>query len=417
MTRILIFAFLFALQNTLWAATYTTIKGGNWNDNSIWAGGSAPSFTPVDTIIINHVVNYGNNQVTVYEYLEVTATGKLTTNKTKALRLHQFSMLVNYGSVEVPNLIIDGTVHNYNSFFSESFTNSAIGVIYNHTDAFFESDEQVSNSGTIINDGVFSSSHIFVNNQGLLTGNGGQYIFDHNLINNAGATIEANGPDGIDLCSTGGQEPSNLVNSSGYIDSSNVTICGRALSVVSLPITLVSFTATEQDGKVVLEWVTQIEIENDYFEVERSYNGIDFEVVAVVDGAGNSSITQSYNTIDNPEGGQAVYYRLKQTDFDGTFTYSDLVAVQPQNTITDLSVSPNPTTGTFTLKLIGTVDASIEITLYNSIGQAVMIEKLDTEAGLVVSHTFDLQNDVPAGTYYLSINTGKQQTVKQLIVE
>jgi hypothetical protein len=96
-----------------------------------------------------------------------------------------------------------------------------------------------------------------------------------------------------------------------------------------LPVELLNFTATANYNsmQVDLAWQTATEINNDYFTVQRSVNGVDFEDVFEQDGAGNSNSIRSYNGIDPSPYGGVSYYRLKQTDFNGTFTYSEIVPV------------------------------------------------------------------------------------------
>lgn len=94
-----------------------------------------------------------------------------------------------------------------------------------------------------------------------------------------------------------------------------------------LPIELLNFTATPKDVEVDLEWVTASEINNDFFTVEKSLDLELWKEVLVKDGAGNSNFSKTYNDVDkNPYSGLS-YYRLKQTDFNGTFTHSEPVAV------------------------------------------------------------------------------------------
>jgi hypothetical protein len=98
-----------------------------------------------------------------------------------------------------------------------------------------------------------------------------------------------------------------------------------------LPIELLSFTAAFQNNQILLQWSTGSEINNDYFSLERSINTFDSEVIGYVNGAGNSSQTLHYQFIDqNPLSG-ITYYRLKQTDFDGSYEYSEWVAVEAQD--------------------------------------------------------------------------------------
>lgn len=109
----------------------------------------------------------------------------------------------------------------------------------------------------------------------------------------------------------------------------------------TLPMELISFTAKAVGSEVLLEWSTATEQNNDHFTIERSQDGESFEEVVRVEGAGNSASTRSYEAIDrHPHVGES-YYRLKQTDTDGAYTYSDMVPVNVEAPA-DLVVYPNP---------------------------------------------------------------------------
>jgi hypothetical protein len=99
------------------------------------------------------------------------------------------------------------------------------------------------------------------------------------------------------------------------------------LTGTPLPITLVEFKATKVNEVVQLEWTTSTEINNDYFTIEKSTNGIDFEPISRINGAGNSNYLINYSKFDFNIEKVINYYRLLQTDFDGKITYSDIVSV------------------------------------------------------------------------------------------
>ena len=95
-----------------------------------------------------------------------------------------------------------------------------------------------------------------------------------------------------------------------------------------LPIELTYFHAKLKDGEVLLSWETASEIDNAFFDVERSFNGIDFIPISRVAGQGNSLTASRYEWTDQPLfGGKVIYYRLRQEDYDGTSSYSDVRAV------------------------------------------------------------------------------------------
>jgi hypothetical protein len=116
-----------------------------------------------------------------------------------------------------------------------------------------------------------------------------------------------------------------------------------------LPIELISFTATIDQGNVLLDWVTASEINNDYFTIERSTDGVNFEIVAIIASQapnGYSNQFLEYTAVDMQPIEGISYYRLKQTDYDGSFEYSDLVDVNFRNQDeVALKLFPNPNRG------------------------------------------------------------------------
>ncbi len=110
-----------------------------------------------------------------------------------------------------------------------------------------------------------------------------------------------------------------------------------------LPVEWLSFQANEKDGKAHLKWSTATELNNDYFQIERSSNGIEFETIGQVDGAGNSSAALHYEYVDHNPTYPYCFYRIKQVDFDGGFDYSSIVRLDLNNASEKkLSVYPNP---------------------------------------------------------------------------
>jgi hypothetical protein len=108
-------------------------------------------------------------------------------------------------------------------------------------------------------------------------------------------------------------------------------IGGSTICDVLLPISLLSFTAISQGPVVVLDWTTATEIENDYFTVERSADGLHFLPLFRVPGAGNSSSALVYTAVDDAPLSGSSYYRLRQTDFDGSSALSDVVSIHRED--------------------------------------------------------------------------------------
>ena len=110
-----------------------------------------------------------------------------------------------------------------------------------------------------------------------------------------------------------------------------------------LPIKLLSFTGINNEYNNFLNWQTSTEINSNYFDIERSVNGIVFEKIGRTTASGNSSIIKSYSFTDNQIKNTAVlYYRLKQVDLDGRFDYSKTILINAKNN-NGISTFPNPT--------------------------------------------------------------------------
>jgi len=139
-----------------------------------------------------------------------------------------------------------------------------------------------------------------------------------------------------------------------------------------LPVGLLSFNAIAGNGMVYLSWATATEYNNDCFVVERSKYAGKWEKVACIDGAGNSSVILHYNTIDTEPYSGISYYRLKQIDYDGAFMYSDIVAVNIDDSHpASLLIYPNPATDREQIIITGNAEELENINIYNVLGQNI----------------------------------------------
>ncbi len=164
-----------------------------------------------------------------------------------------------------------------------------------------------------------------------------------------------------------GSNPYTIV--SGTVTSFSPFAVRTAVDI--LPIELLSFNAVPKGKVVDIGWTTATEFNNDYFTVERSTDACTFEGVAMVDGAGNSQSVRNYEALDtNPIYGLS-YYRLKQTDFDGKYSYSDIVPVILNGSISNAVVYPNPTIDYTLLQFNSTQDEQIKVTVTDELGQCV----------------------------------------------
>ncbi len=137
-----------------------------------------------------------------------------------------------------------------------------------------------------------------------------------------------------------------------------------------LPIKLLRFRGTSFNQSNQLSWQTASEINNDYFTLERSVNAVNFKPIATINGAGNSNALLNYNFVDNLPNIGVNYYRLKQTDFNGDFSFSKIISLKNKAEI-KIIVSHKQ------LSLISKDETSISsLNIYNINGKKVLEKKI-----------------------------------------
>ena len=185
--------------------------------------------------------------------------------------------------------------------------------------------------------------------------------------------------------------PSNTT-SSGVITCTVTDACGRKnfinqiinVSSSPLPVTLTSFSAQAVNHSVVLRWTTATETNNDYFTIERSTNGTEFSEVGRTKGAGTSTIIQNYSYTDIAPITGVSYYRLKQTDINGTTETFNPVAVNMTKTsglIKTIMVTPNPFSSEFTVHFSSEKDLNVTAELITLRSKVVHSQNMKIEAG------------------------------------
>ena len=175
-----------------------------------------------------------------------------------------------------------------------------------------------------------------------------------------------------------------------------------------LPINLIRFYGISENQKVQLFWTTASEINNKFFTIEHSFDGKLFEEIGIVYGVGNSNEIHEYNfTHQTPQKG-INYYRLKQIDFDGQYTYSPIVTMEFREA-GSFKISPNPFRNELELSFDQVLEFETETEVYNLSGQ--LIFKQITEPGSI-SQILNFENQ-PSGMYLLKICSDRNlQTVR-----
>lgn len=184
-----------------------------------------------------------------------------------------------------------------------------------------------------------------------------------------------------------------------------------SIVITPLPTELVHFSAhVNSDNNVNLKWESASEINNDFYTVERSKNGMDWLTIKKVEGAGNSTQLETYQTTDERPITGLSYYRLKQTDFNGEFKYLSIQSINiDNNQSVQIKVYPNPTKNRITLE--GDYTEIEEWKVFDILGQAVNVAcTLDSIQENKVKLDF---NNLENGIYYIQTKTSSTKIVKQ----
>jgi Secretion system C-terminal sorting domain len=168
------------------------------------------------------------------------------------------------------------------------------------------------------------------------------------------------------------------------------------------PVELTSFTANMSDGKVIVNWQTATEINNSGFSVERSSDNISFKEIAFIRGHGTTTDKSVYSYADNSALSGKYYYRLKQVDYNGSFSYSSSIEVNigiPKNFSLDQNY-PNPFNPSTTIRFALPTNARVSIKLYNTLGQEVVNILNNEQMNAGVHETVLNASNFSSGVYF-----------------
>jgi hypothetical protein len=198
-----------------------------------------------------------------------------------------------------------------------------------------------------------------------------------------------------------------------YYYSSDVFVAKMQMHPLSID--LVSFRASYDDilQHVNFEWITANEINNESFTIERSGDLINFNTILQVAGAGDSVKKLHYEASDaNPKPGKN-FYRLRQTDFDGKSTYSQIIAVQAAFDMPRISIYPNPVSDQMTIHFGTEKPAHIAVTLYSPSGNVVLSSN-EENAGQ--NEVYNISRLIPS-IYFVEISIDGQKFSQKIIKE
>lgn len=252
----------------------------------------------------------------------------------------------------------------------------------------------------------------YINQVNILVNSGGETVTDNNAL--AVATEIGSTPCGAYTTTSHAalvyQSEADVL-SLPCAESNVAEICVKDCA---LPVKLGYFKGALNDAKQAeLEWQTFEEQDNDGFEIERSYNGQQFEKIGFEKSyAGNSVQENSYRFTDTTPIQTIAYYRLRQLDLSGAYTYSNMISiVANEEQQTQVAVYPNPAIDHFSIDLKGGFSESTHITLVDLSGRVLKTMALPANG----QGNVDISS-LTAGIYLVKIKDSKgNMQVKRLV--
>ena len=439
----LVIVFILSISTVFCQITYTTIADGNWNDAPTWIPSVPPLTLPAaDSIIITHQINYNVNQI-ILGVMIIRPGSSVITAGNSNMKVGKGEVdkgeLINYGSLTVNDLEVKPdkgcspsmglpTIINYGTIRANDDlhigNNCGRGSFYNQNNAKVFVNDQIHLDFYLCNaDSIFVGNVIKIHG-GTVDCCGYMEVPLLDIDENSGRSsnlactnfCDASGfAPVIDIAGTNYVDLNdaffNAPPSETSIDDDSTFICDYDQAGVfnSLPVELLFFKGIVFDEVFVeLSWAAESQLNNDYFTIERSVDGISWEEVISTEAEGSTTNTVHYSELDkNPLPGMS-YYRLKQTDTDLSFSYSTSISVILPEQNTQVSVYPNPSGDIITIKA-GLRELE-GMQLFNCYGQNISSLIIIKESNTFHS-ILDL-SDLPFGIFTIRTKNSSAKIVK-----
>jgi hypothetical protein len=240
---------------------------------------------------------------------------------------------------------------------------------------------------------------------------------DDHVADYTGLTIgKSNGAGAwVDLLAAATANNDGSITSGSFTSFSKFALANSVGGNNPLPVELLDFNAAQKSDEVNVWWTTASEINNDFFTVERSADVKNFEAIAILNGAGNSNSSLNYNTVDGDPLNGISYYRLKQNDFDGKFTYSKIVQVICSAAKSKMLVYQN---GENNIQLnLSSLAASekVKVCLYDASGQIIHEQIITVDSNGAYYGTIEVGN-ISSGIYTVVSSSASAQNTKKVAV-
>lgn len=318
---------LLALAHSVGATVYTS------SGNKSWSASGFPSWIVAsDTInIVNSDTVTIGNDIRIFGQVNVDSLCMITGNR--VIKVEGTGSLNNYGTIEITQQIhIDGDVYNYNQMnvlnvHNDGYINNSGEIKLDSAQEFEHHGGEIDGCGTVLTDLL----RVYENTTVALNGDNAAYIYCQNFCNTQG----------LDTPNFSG-----LLTLTEFLNNSDTANCkvgndAELCFAGILPVELISFEVVQNGHVAQLSWVTASEYQNKGFEIMRSEDGVIWESLGFIQGAGESQEWEDYHFTDREPLKNLSYYKLKQIDLNESVNYSDMIHFMYRAS-SSLSIYPNP---------------------------------------------------------------------------
>lgn len=215
----------------------------------------------------------------------------------------------------------------------------------------------------------------------------------------------------------------NFANGTGFsytitsldIPGCSIDLTANTVDISSVSIELARFEATATEAGNQIDWITATETNNEYFTVEYSTDGVNFAPIAKVNGAGTTGTNTSYSFLHDSYKTAVSYYRLSQTDFDGTTKYVGNIerVERAAEVLTLTNVFPVPASSVINLEFIAANAGQATVNIFDLTGKLVSTSNVNATKGSNATN-FDI-SALATGTYFVNITIGSEQVTAKFV--
>ncbi len=200
------------------------------------------------------------------------------------------------------------------------------------------------------------------------------------------------------------------------MNNSDCVASTAPINITPLPVNLLDFSAHfKGQNNVELIWATASEINNSHFEIQQSIDAENFKTIGIIEGTGNSNIIHNYNFVLENDEEFITYYRLKQIDFDGKYSFSEIISINPNQTnLENIEIYPNPFANEISINFNTQLTSITRVEIRNSVGVLIREKEIDINNS---NFKIELNEELSAGIYFMVISNDKETIVRKLIKE